>query len=462
MKKTYFNPALMQKRYAPKIGASRFKYLMNNSSRAYKDEGGDTATADTDADKLIARINTQVQKDLASRASKAELLVLEDQIKLLKELPIAELRSIVDAEKGAMAVIAAQGLELTRLEARLQAAPKDMSVRSQVAAWQEANKDSIGKIIAGEKINLPVFDLDMRVVASPMTPATVNATNSPYIGRVEVEPGINDFLRAAPTFWDFITKGRTNAPTYVWVNKTNPQGAAAFIGPGVPKPGISFELVAETSIAKKIADSAKAATELLQDIDGMTTFIEQELRYQVMIKVNSTLMVNAGSSTVPKGIQNYSVLYTLSSIKTTNANYMDAIRAVIAQMRAGYLTGPITVFINPIDAANMDLSKAVTSGVYLLPPFVTANGLRIAGAQIVEDYSVPIGYFQAAYLRFYRILIYKDFTVSWGWENDDFTRNLVTAVGEMRLHQFVNSIYANSGAFVYDTFANVVTALNTP
>jgi hypothetical protein len=168
-------------------------------------------------------------------------------------------------------------------------------------------------------------------------------------------------------------------------------------------------------------------------------------------------MTSAGSSTEPTGIQNLSTAYTLTSINTSNPNYMDAIRAAVAQLRSGWLQGAITVFINSIDAANMDLAKADASGVYLLPAFVTANGRTIAGATIVEDNNVPVGYLQAAMLQYYRILIYQDFTVTWGWENDDFTKNLVTAVGEMRLHQFFNDQY--TGAFLYDSFANIKTAI---
>lgn len=195
----------------------------------------------------------------------------------------------------------------------------------------------------------------------------------------------------------------------------------------------------------------------------MTTFIEQELREQVMIKVNATLMVNAGSSTVPKGIQNYSLAYAsyanAAAIKTTNPTFVDCIRAVVGQLRSGAITGRIDFFINSIDAANMDIAKATDSGVYLLPPFVTANGMQVAGAFIHEDNNVPVGYFQAGFIRFYRVLIHKDFLVTWGWENDDFTKNLITAVGEMRMHQFVNSIYADSGVFCYDTFENVKAAI---
>ena len=81
------------------------------------------------------------------------------------------------------------------------------------------------------------------------------------------------------------------------------------------------------------------------------------------------------------------------------------------------------------------------------------------GALIVEDNNIPVGYFQMAILDYYRILIYKDFALTWGWENDDFTKNLVTAVAEMRIHQFFSENH--TGAFIYDSFANVKTAITT-
>lgn len=410
-------------------------------------------------EELLEKIKTTMQTELATRATKQELEALvAAQKESLKGLNLDALRAMADDKTGAMKLLQNQGLEITRLQAQLNnqgQGREDLSLRGQIATWQKANADAIKAIKSGSKAELPA--LEIRAVASPMTVATVNPTASPYIGRVENEGGINDFIRIAPTFWDFIVKGRTNAPLYTWVNKTNPQGAAAFIGPGVAKPGVSFEMVADQSIAKKIADSAKATTELLDDIDGMATFIEQELRYQVMIKVNSTLMDSVGSSTVPTGIKQLSSAYVSADLFAVNANYMDAIRAVVGKLRSGLLTGEITVFINSIDAANMDMAKATDSGVYLLPPFVTSDGRTIAGARIVEDNNIPVGQIQAGFMRFYRILIYKDFSITWGWENDDFTRNLVTAVGEMRLHQFFNQIH--TGAFIRTDFDTVIASL---
>ena len=47
--------------------------------------------------------------------------------------------------------------------------------------------------------------------------------------------------------------------------------------------------------------------------------------------------------------------------------------------------------------------------------------------------------------------------MSIGWENDDFTKNLVTILGEKRMLAYIKSQYKT--AFVADTFANVITAI---
>lgn len=455
-------------RLAPKIESRRTRFSSHEASSSYRSDGGDDDEEDEEKEKLVKKINSLVKKQLDSRATKADVENIQKQIEFLSKgvnekgekiespFPIEALRSMADEKTGVVAKLTEQALKIKTLEEEAKRKVKEMNVRSQVAAWQEENK-SVLEAIAGGKKAEGLSSLEIRAVASPMTVATVNSGTSPYIGGVEVEPGYNSILRFPTTFWDSLTKGTTGAPTYVWANKTNPQGAAGFIGPGVAKPGVSFSIVAETSTAKKIAASAKAGTELLQDIEGMTTFIEQELYEQLMQEVNSKLMNNAGSTTEPTGVQQLSGTYNLTTVKTTNPNYMDCLRAVVAQLRSGKLSGDITIYINSVDAANMDLSKATDSGVYMLPPFVTSDGRTISGARVIEDSNIAVGYFQAGFMKYYRILVYKGYTVSWGWENDDFTKNLITAVGEMRLHQFFNT--RHTGAFVYDTFENVKEAI---
>ncbi len=407
-----------------------------------------TDAEDTERKELLDEIKTMIE----TRVAKTDLV---EQMKEFKDLPIVDLRALADPKTGVMAIIKKQGEEIEQLKNRGVQNQRPKTTRELVTEWHTRNKASIDKIKSGERAELTPIETR---VASPMTPATVDSGTSAYIPTPFIEPGVNDIPRVQPTFWDTLRKGRTNSAVYVWVNKTNPLGAAGFIGPGVLKPGVSFELITDVSNAKKIAVSSKAATELLDDIDGMVDMIEGEMRYQLLKELNSKLLTGTVSATVPAGITTLATTFTIgASLSTSSANNFDAILGAIAQLRSGYLTGRIVVYINPLDSVNMQMSKASTSGNYIIPPFATAGGTTIGGAQIIEDVSIPVGYLLCALIDYYVIKIYKDYTVSMGWENDDFTRNLVTWVGEMRLHQFFNTQY--TGAFIYDTFANIKTGL---
>lgn len=319
------------------------------------------------------------------------------------------------------------------------------SISDQINDWAEANKSALQSIKSGTKAELKPLSLKLN---SPMTPAnTLNS--SAFLPMIEYVPGVTEIVRVTPTFWDYLKKGRTNSATLVWVNKKNPEGAAAFVGPGVAKPGVSFELATETSVAKKIAVSEKCSTELLDDIAGMQSFIEQELKYQLLYEINSKLMTGTASSTVPAGIQSLSTTYTLTTVKTTNPNNWDAVIAMATQLRSGNLRGTVTAFVNPVDYANMILTKATSQGQLFIP--------AQTGVTIVEDNNIPAGYIQVALLDYYKVSIYKDVEITFGWENDDFTKNLVTAVCESRIHQYFSENH--TGAFIYDTFDNVKGAL---
>lgn len=404
---------------------------------AYKEDGDDVQRAD-----LLEKIKSAVSNELATRATKEEVTKLTDQF---KDIPLDGLRSFFDKENGVMAILKKQGETITALEESGANQPKDLSIRGQIAGWVENNKQILEDIKNGTQRDMPAMELR---VASPMTPANTY-NGSAYLPKIEYVPGINEIVRVQPTFWDYIRKGRTGSAALVWVNKVNPLGAAAFIGPGVAKPGISFEIETQISNAKKIAASEKMATELLQDIDGFATWVEQELAYQVKQKASLTLMTGTSSSTVPAGIQTVSVTYTATGVETTNPNNYDALIAAVAQLRSGNLMGPVTAFLNPIDMANMKLTKAISQG----QPFIAPE----TGVTMVEDNNIPVGYVQVALLDYWKVLIYKDFTITYGWENDDFTKNLVTVIGEMRIHQYFSSNFA--GAFIYDSLANIKTAI---
>ena len=115
-------------------------------------------------------------------------------------------------------------------------------LRGQIKSWIEANKSALASIKGGQKADLTPLVVKLN---SPMLPANTY-NGSAYLPQPQFEAGAVEIVRVQPTFWDYLKKGRTTAASYVWVNKKNPEGAAAFIGPGVIKPGISFGKICVT------------------------------------------------------------------------------------------------------------------------------------------------------------------------------------------------------------------------
>lgn len=371
-----------------------------------------------------------------------------------------------EGDNAIRAILKKQGEELEALKTGQKTAGKDMSLRGQIRAWQESQpvKDAVAKLKTGSQTEVPEFALDLRAAYGPeQTRAAITMTDGASLGGgaylpiPEIDPTVIDLVRIQPTFWDYLIKGRTNRAAYVWINKTNKQGNATFIGEGVLKPLALFELETEISNAKKVAERMKASTEILEDVEGMASLIENELRYEVMMAANTALLTGVLSSTVPAGITTFAASFTLVGINVANPNNFDAIRAAVAQLRNLNFFGNLVAFMNPVDAANMELTKADTSGVYMLPPFTSADGTRISGVRVVEDNNIAIGQLLLVDLTKFKVLIYKDFRIAWGWENDDFSKNLVTVIGEMRLHSFHSSNH--DGAFLYDSFSNIKAAI---
>jgi hypothetical protein len=163
-------------------------------------------------------------------------------------------------------------------------------------------------------------------------------------------------------------------------------------------------------------------------------------------------MTQTESSTKVAGLQTFSLPFTTSGLSTVNPNNWDVARSIIAQIRLAFIESPVIIFMNPVDTANMDMDKSVSQGTYL---GLTAR--PIPGGVIVEDINMVAGFVQGVALDLWKNLIYKDFMVKWGWENEDFTKNLITAIAELRMHSFHSE--NDAAGFVYDAIADVKSAI---
>jgi HK97 family phage major capsid protein len=422
---------------------------------------------------LLAEIKTQVASEFQTRnfQSKQDVeAAVEEKMKSIKDLPLDALRAyqqdkedmkkLINDQKAALE---AQGLELRAIkESQQKAIPDRKTIASQIRAAIEKDKAGWERFKNRESNSFGQVKGDAAIAVETRAAATMTIAGSTgssvFVPTVEVLPGMVDLARNKPFLENYANTTNTGSSRIVWTEKTNPQGSAAFIGEGGLKPLISFEITTRESFAKKVADKIKVSTEMLDDVDFIAGEIENELRYQVDIKVDAELLAGAGDGTVGattlKGLGTAVGGYALTTVKTTSPNNYDAIRAAIAQI-VSLNFSPNTLFINPIDSANMDLVKD-TQGRPLAMEYKDGQG-RIYRLQPVETNQVPQGKVLIGDMSRFKIRNYQPFSIAYGWVNDDFEKNLVTVIGERRLHAF---LAANEvGAFVYDTFANIKTAI---
>ena len=114
--------------------------------------------------------------------------------------------------------------------------------------------------------------------------------------------------------------------------------------------------------------------------------------------------------------------------------------------------------MNSADLVSLKLTKD-TTGNYIFP--ISMPGISevinvpvIANPRMTSD-KFLVGDFTKAQLR-----IREDVNIQIGYENDDFTKNLVTILAEMRAAAFVKSNHTK--AFVYGDFSDAIASLETP
>lgn len=362
----------------------------------------------------------------------------EDLIKLQKKLD------------DSMEILKTQGLAIKAFQ-DVGMSPENFkkSIADQLRDHKKDHKDLWEKM---KSPGAPSFELEFKVAGTMLE--TTHTGAGTYFPAVSIEPGFVDYARQQPSLLPYMNYSGTSSRMIVWVEKINPDGNAGWIAEGVIKPLIDFEFKTVTSTAKKVADKIKVSTEMLDDVDFIAGEIANELRYKVDMAVDTAILSGAGGDSI-YGITHWAGAYATTTIKTTTPNNHDAILAAKTQIENLFYR-PTYAFINPIDSANMELIKT-TEGTYILPPFSTSTGKVISGIPVIITPAIPVGYFLIGDTTRVKVRELKSFAVTVGWVSDDFELNLVTMIGERRLHLFIAD--NDSAAFIYDTFDAVKSAI---
>lgn len=259
-----------------------------------------------------------------------------------------------------------------------------------------------------------------------------------------------------------VNRGTISGNRVVYVDMFS-EGEAGMTAEGAAKTQVSAYFEETSKDVKKITAYIKVSKEMLADLDFLRAEINSELRDKIEQKLEEQIYKGAGTTVNLEGITQYiTTAFTGAGSSYAGAvpfaNALDAIRIAIADIASDCFE-PNLVLLNPADLALMDLNKS-QGGSYLMPPFVTADGMRIAGVRVMGSSEVAVGEFLIGDFSKANLRIRENFNINIGYENDDFTKNMVTILAEMRAVFYIKKQHVN--AFRKGVLATVIDAIDKP
>lgn len=277
------------------------------------------------------------------------------------------------------------------------------------------------------------------------------------IPQADREAGITRIVRRNPFILELVNVGTIMSNVWEWVEQKNVEGGSAMTAEGALKSQTDFDLVVASANVKKVTAYIKVTKEMLDDVELMRSEIDQELTELINLKIDEQLLNGSGATVNLTGIVTNATAYSAGAFALaipTPTNY-DVLATAINQVRVN-LFEPTYIVLHPTDVTRMKLSKG-NDGHYILPPFTSVDGTTVEGIRVVANVGVAIDKFLVGDFTKSGVRFKEGLTINVGYENDDFTKNLVTILAEARLVQRVKSNHY--GAFVYGDFSDAITAL---
>ena len=392
----------------------------------------------------------ELEKLISEKASTEDI----DKIRKKIEDNFAhQLKSLNDVLKN-------QGLLIKEMS-KASADEKKMTLSEKIKKGLEDNKDHLKALKDKDtkdfkKFEIPLFDTAQKT-AGTMT-VTGNVTGDLPIP--EYEPGLNVIATRKPWILSLIQRGNTVSDLIRWVEQANKDGGAGGTAEGGAKNKADFDLVVAEASVKKRTVYIKVSNEMLDDIDFMESEIRTELLKLLDLDIDDQLLTGDNLTTNLNGLLTVATAWAAGSFADTvdDANNFDVLMTAIDQIVVAQFM-PTAILMHPTDVTSMHLTKDST-GQYVFPYSRNGDGTEIIGIPIYMNTGMTIDNFLVMDGSKAKAFFRKNATISMGYENDDFTKNLVTILAEARLVQRVKG--NDTGAFVTGDFTTAKAALETP
>jgi HK97 family phage major capsid protein len=273
---------------------------------------------------------------------------------------------------------------------------------------------------------------------------------------------INDVKERMVTLLDLVTVGSIGSNVKEWVYVTGEEGAAGSTAEGAIKNQIDFDLVVGSNKVEKITAYIVATDEMLEDVEGITSLIQNKLTTKVRLALEQGVYDGDGASPNLEGIVTVAPVFAAGTFAGTvdNANEVDVLAVAQNQIELANCPAPTAIFMNPSDVTSLLLQKvSSTDKRYIERLQLIAGTLSFDGVPVVKSTMVTAGEFLMGDFTKANVDYKKGFTVEIGYNADNFVKNFKTIRGEVRAVCYVE--HNDRTSFVSGVFATAKAALET-
>lgn len=402
-------------------------------------------------EQAIERIEKSIAEKTEGFVSSEDLDGIKADLASVKEIAekdnTSELKASIAKLEGMV-----EGLK----EAKKEDEPKARSLGQAISfAFKSAKEKIVETAEKGGLLNLETKAAGTMLIDTNYSGGTV--------GLSTLEGGLTRIQRRRPFLRSLVNSANTTSKYIAYIEQQNADpGVAGTTAEGAEKTQTDFDLVETSAEVKKITAFIKVSKEMIADIPFMQGEINNELMELVELKLDEQILLGDGLGANLQGIDAVASAWSAGTFAASiaSANNSDVLRVAIAQI-AGQNFEANYILLNPADVAAMELTKSST-GEYTYPMFVPgANGITtVKGIPVIESTLVTAGDFYVGDFTKANLRVREDMNVQVGYVNDDFTKNLMTVLVEMRAAFYVKSNHAR--AFVKGDFATAIAALQLP
>ena len=247
---------------------------------------------------------------------------------------------------------------------------------------------------------------------------------------------------------DLIAPGTTNSNSIEYVQEHAFTDSTDVTAEGSEYKQSDFDLKLKTATVRKITSYIIVSEEMLEDVEGLNSYISLRLPSKLKLKENYQLLYGDGTGINLSGLTANATAYT-DELADSKISRIDVLVSAMKQVRTSEYN-PTFALIHPTDALQIKLAKD-NSGNYIQPWIFMGNGdIMLDGVRIVVSSAITSGDFLVGDGSAAQAFDRRQMTLEMTNTNEDnFVKGMVT----VRISERITVAVYRPKGFVYGTFA---------